>query len=151
MSERYKALMKGKLQTPCGKVEEEETSWMTAIRELEEETEIKGPTMKYWGVDKQFNCDIYLYQLEEEDIMERMKPEKNSEWRFYTLEEYKALRKQRECTDSHNKYYGNIINIIREKKEAQIFNISKEKVIKKRKQQNEQIVTTNIMGTSLLS
>src|ERR1043165_6941566 len=110
---------------------------MAAIRELEEETGIKGPTIEYWGVDKQFNYDIYLYQLEEEDIMERMEPEKNSEWRFYTLEEYRALGKQRECTDSHNKYYGNIINTIKEKEEAQIFNISREKAIKKRKQQDE--------------
>ena len=39
---------------------------MAAVRELEEETGIKGPTMEYWGTDKQFNCDIYLYQLETE-------------------------------------------------------------------------------------
>ena len=93
MSERYKAPMKGKLQTPCGKVEEGETSWMAAVRELEEETEIKGLTIEYWDVNKQFNCDIYLYPLEEEDVMERMEPEKNSKWRFYTLEEYRALGK----------------------------------------------------------
>ena len=115
--------MKGKLQTPCGKVKEGETLQMAAIRELEEETNIKGPTIEYQGIDKQFNCDIYLYQLKEGNIMERMKPEKNSKWRFYTLEEYKALRKQKECTDSHNKYYRNIINTIKEKEEAQIFNI----------------------------
>ena len=52
MSERYKALMKGKLQTSYGKVEEGETSWMAAVRELEEETGIKGPTIEYWGTDK---------------------------------------------------------------------------------------------------
>ena len=89
---------------------------MVAVRELEEETSIKGSTIKYWNVDKQFNCDIYLYQLEKEDVMERTESEKNSEWRFYTLEEYRALGKQKECTDSHNKYYGNIINIIKEKR-----------------------------------
>ena len=74
--------------------------------------------MKYQDIDKQFNCDIYLYQLEKENVMERMKSEKNNEWRFYTLEEYRALEKQKECTDSHNKYYRNIINIIKEKEEA---------------------------------
>ena len=79
MSERYKAPMKGKLQTPGGKVEEGETSWMAAIRELEEETSIKGPTMEFWETDKQFNCDIYLYKLEPQDVMERMESEKNSE------------------------------------------------------------------------
>ena len=121
MSERYKAPMKGKLQTPGGKVEEREMSWMAAVRELEEETSIKGPIMELWGTDKQFNCDIYLYELEPQDVMERMEPEKNSEWRLYTLEEYRALAKQKECTDSHNKYYGNIINSIKEREESQIF------------------------------
>src|ERR1044072_9317848 len=41
MSKRYKAPMKGKLQTSCKKVEKGETSWMAVIRELEEETGIK--------------------------------------------------------------------------------------------------------------
>ena len=67
-----------------------------------------------------------------------MELEKNSEWRFYILKEYRALGKQKECTDSHNKYYENIINSIKEKEEAQIFNIKREKAIKKRKQQDEQ-------------
>ena len=70
--------------------------------------------------------------------MEKMEPEKNSEWRFYTSEKYKALGKQKEYTDSHNKYYGNILNTIKEKKEAQIFNIGGDRAIKKRKQQDEQ-------------
>ena len=47
MSERCKSPMKGKLQTLCGKVEEGETSWIVAVRELEEETGIKGLTMEY--------------------------------------------------------------------------------------------------------
>src|ERR1044072_6695436 len=138
MSEKYKAPMKGKLQTPCGKVEEGKTSWMAAVRELEEETGIKGPIMEYWGTDKQFNCDIYLYQLEAEDTMERMELEKNSEWRLFTLEEYRTLARQKECMDSHNKYFGNIINTIKEKETAQVFNIGRDKFIKKRKQQDEQ-------------
>ena len=125
--------MKGKLQTPCGKVKKGESSWMIVIKKLEEETEIKGPTIEYWGTDKQFNCNIYLYQLEAEDTMERMEPEKNSEWRLFTLEEYRALAKQKKCTDSHNKYFGNIINTIKEKETAQVFNIGKEKAIKKKK------------------
>ena len=79
MSERYKAPMKGKLQISEGKVEEGETSWMAAVRELVEETSIKGSTMEFWEMDKQFNCDIYLYKLEPQDTMERMEPEKNSE------------------------------------------------------------------------
>src|ERR1043165_481418 len=113
--------MKGKLQTPGGKVEEGETSWIAAVRKLEKEMGIKGPIMEFWETDKQFNCDLYLYELELQDIMERMEPEKNSEWRLYTLKEYRALSKQKECTDSHNKYYGNIINSIKEKEESQIF------------------------------
>ena len=47
MSERYKEPMKGKLQTSGGKVEEGETSWIAVVRELEEETGIKGPIMEF--------------------------------------------------------------------------------------------------------
>ena len=71
--------MKKKLQTLCEKVEEEESSQMIAIKKLEEETEIKGLIMKYLGTNKQFNCNIYLYQLETEDTIEQTEPEKNSE------------------------------------------------------------------------
>ena len=65
---------------------------MATIRELEEEIGIKGPTMEFWKTDKQFNCDIYLYELEGQEIIERMELEKNSEWRFYTLEEWKKFK-----------------------------------------------------------
>ena len=98
--------------------------------------------MKFWETDKQFNCDIYLYELELQDIMDRTEPEKNSEWRLYTLEEYRVLAKQKECTDSHNKYYGNIINSIKEKEENQIFHIKKEPK-RKRPQKEEMIRCTN--------
>ena len=75
--------------------------------------------------------------------MERMEPEKNSEWRLYILEEYRALAKQRECTDSHNKYYGNIINSIKEKKESQIFRIKKEPKRKRSQREEEMVKCTN--------
>src|ERR1043165_8934477 len=93
-------------------------------------------------MDKQFNCDIYLYKLDPQDTMERMEPEKNNEWRLYTLEEYRALLKQKECTDSHNKYYGNIINSIKEKEESHIFQVKKEPK-RKRLQEEEMIRCTN--------
>ena len=113
---------------------------MAAVRELEEEASIKGPTMEFWGTDKQFNCDIYLYKLEPQDTMERMDPEKNSKWRLYTLEEYRALSKQKECTDSHNKYYGSIINSIKEKKEKQVFQIKKEPKRKRSQTEEEKMI-----------
>ena len=47
MSKRYKAPMKRKLQTPYGKVKEGEISWMTAVRELKEETNIKKLIIEY--------------------------------------------------------------------------------------------------------
>jgi len=43
---------------------------MIVVKELEEKTGIKGSTIGYWGIDKQFNYNIYLYQLEMEDKME---------------------------------------------------------------------------------
>src|ERR1044071_8675304 len=58
MSERYKSPMKGKLQTPEGKVEEGETSWIAAVRELEEETGIKEPIIEFWG---RTNSSIVTY------------------------------------------------------------------------------------------
>src|ERR1043165_2785677 len=95
--------------------------------------------MEFWRTDKQFNCDIYLYELEPQDTMERIEPEKNSKWRLYTLEEYRVLAKQKECTDSHNKYYGNIINSIKERRESQIFQIKKEPKRKRSKTEEEEI------------
>src|ERR1044071_410830 len=75
--------------------------------------------------------------------MERMESEKNSEWRLYTLEEYRALAKQKECTDSHNKYYGNIINSITESKENQIFHIRKEPKGKRPREEEEMNLCAN--------
>src|ERR1044072_8458185 len=76
--------------------------------------------------------------------MERMEPEKNSEWRLFTLEEYRALSKQKECTDSHNKYYGNIINSIKEKEESQIFQEKKEpKRTRSQTEEEEMVRCTN--------
>src|ERR1044071_1669254 len=98
--------------------------------------------MEFWGMDKQFNCDIYLYELESQDTIDRMEPEKNSKWRLYTLEKYRAMAKQKECIDSHNKYYGNIINSITERKESQIFQVKKESK-RKRSQEEEMIKCTN--------
>src|ERR1043165_9684113 len=94
-------------------------------------------------MDKQFNCDIYLYKLKSQDTMERIEPKKNSEWRLYTIEEYRALAKQKECTDSHNKYYGNIINSIKERKENQIFQIRKKPKRKRSKEEEEINKCTN--------
>src|ERR1043165_8719946 len=100
---------------------------MAAVRELEEEIGIKGSTMEYWGTDKQFNCDIYLYQLEAENVMEQTEPEKNNEWRLFTLKEYKALARQKECTDSYTKYFGKIINTIRESETAEELTIGRDR------------------------
>ena len=111
---------------------------MVTVRELEEKTNIKESIIKYCSLDKKFNYNIYLYQLEEGDVMERMESEKNSEQRFYILKEYRVLIKQKEYTDSHNKYAGNIINIIKEEEMAQIFNIGRDWTIHKRKQQDKQ-------------
>jgi hypothetical protein len=69
-----------------------------------------------------------------------MELEKNSEWRLYILEEYRVLAKQKECTDSHNKYYGNIINSIKEKEEKQIFHVKQEPKRKRPQEEEEEMV-----------
>ena len=62
MSIRSKELMKGMLQTPCGKVESGESSWEAIIRETKEETGLEiWPS--YLLNDEFYDCDIYTYRL----------------------------------------------------------------------------------------
>ena len=66
--------------------------------------------------------------------MERIESEKNSKWRFYTLEEYRALGKQKEYTDSHNKYsiMETLLTLLKKRKQHKS-SISKEKGNKEKK------------------
>ena len=63
-SERYKDLIKGLIQMPCGKPEKGETSYQTVCRETREEMGLYT-IPKYLIKDDRFNCDIYTTDITE--------------------------------------------------------------------------------------
>ncbi len=63
-SERYKDLMKGLIQVPCGKVDSGETSYQATCRETREEMGLYI-ALVYLITDKYFNCDLYTTDIGE--------------------------------------------------------------------------------------
>jgi len=63
-SERYKDLIKGLIQVPCGKVDSGKTSYQAICRETREEMGLHI-TPVYLTTDKGFNCDIYTTNIGE--------------------------------------------------------------------------------------
>ncbi len=57
-SERYKDLMEGLIQVPCGKVDPGETSYQAVCREIRKETGLHTVPV-YLITDKSFNYDLY--------------------------------------------------------------------------------------------
>ncbi len=74
-SERYKDLIEGLIQVPCGKVDSGETSYQVVCREIKEETGLHTAPV-YLITDKSFNCDIYTTDIEER-IPQWMESSKN--------------------------------------------------------------------------
>src|SRR6266540_5213191 len=62
--ERYKDLIEGLIQVPCGKVDPEETSYQAVCRETREETGLYTAP-KYLYKDDRFNCDLYITNIGE--------------------------------------------------------------------------------------
>jgi len=62
--ERYKNLMKGLIQVPCGKVDLGEISYQAICRETREETGLHTAPI-YLTIDKSFNCDLYTIDIGE--------------------------------------------------------------------------------------
>src|SRR6266511_3649205 len=107
-------VMANLLQTPGGKVDIGETSIQAAIRETFEETGIKCDP-EYWGVDEEFNCDIYAYRIGEKETPKWMEPGKNGPWQHYTWEEYQILAKGEETTPSHTTHWERIMEFVNTK------------------------------------
>ncbi len=73
--ERYKDLIEGLIQVPCGKVDPGETSYQAVCRETREETGLHIAPV-YLTIDKSFNCDLYTTDIGER-IPQWMEPSKN--------------------------------------------------------------------------
>ena len=63
-SERYKDLMEGLIQVPCGKVNLGKTSYQAVCREIRKEMGLYIASV-YLITDKGFNCDLYITDIEE--------------------------------------------------------------------------------------
>jgi len=63
MSTRLKNLMKGSLQVVFSKSDDEE-SQTAAQREAREETGLELPQMQYLVTDRDYDCDIYICDIE---------------------------------------------------------------------------------------
>ena len=61
-SERYKDLMEGLIQVPCGKVDLRETSYQAICREIREETGLHTAPV-YLITDKDFNYNLYITDI----------------------------------------------------------------------------------------
>jgi 8-oxo-dGTP pyrophosphatase MutT (NUDIX family) len=112
LSERTVRIMNGLLQTPGGKVDAGETALSAAIRETEEETQVKldPKELTYIINDPEFNCEIFVAKTI--DYPEWTEPEKMTQWHPYTFKEYAKLAKEGKTTPSHTKYYKQILGRI---------------------------------------
>src|SRR5687767_7153046 len=104
--------MKGLLQSPGGKVDNEEGSLEAAIRECKEETNIDldPKWTRYIGKDTEYDCDIFISKVNE--YPKRTEPTNMGEWRPYTFQEYLLRTKKGELTPSHLKFYEKILGKI---------------------------------------
>ncbi len=61
--ERYKDLMEGFIQVPCGKVNSGKTLYQAVCKETREEIDLHIASV-YLTTDKGFNCDLYIINIE---------------------------------------------------------------------------------------
>ena len=106
LSKRYSEEMKGLLQSPCGKVEEGETSIKAVWRETWEETgiDLDDKDLKFLLNDPKYNCDVYFSRLKPDVRPKRTESEKNSLWKCYSFDKYEKLAKENKTTPTHSRY-----------------------------------------------
>ncbi len=61
-SERYKNLIEGFIQVPCGKIDPEETSYQMVYRKIKVEIGFHMASV-YFTTDKGFNCNLYITDI----------------------------------------------------------------------------------------
>ena len=79
---RYKDLMEGLIQVPCGKVNPGEMSYQAICREIREETSLHTASV-YLTTDKGFNYNLYTMDIGKR-IPQWIESNKNGLWTFYT-------------------------------------------------------------------
>src|SRR6266511_3696279 len=95
MSLRYREVMKNMWQSSGGKTDGE-PSMEAALRELEEETGLvaEPEDLKFLINNSNYNCDVYTLKVHPNTELDLMEPDKNREWKKFSLEAYKRMARE---------------------------------------------------------
>src|SRR6266542_1905102 len=96
MFTRLKSPMKENLQVVFGKSDGEK-SQKAAKREAREETSLELPQMQYLVTDSDYDCDIYICDIERFKPR-RMEPDKAGLWKHYSWGRFNKMARQRRTT-----------------------------------------------------
>ncbi len=101
--------MKGSFQVVFGKSDGEE-SQTAARREAKKETGLKLPQMQYLVTDQDYDCDIYICDIERFKSR-RIEPEKAGPQKHYSQERFNKIARQKRTTPSLIKFKDDIIRV----------------------------------------
>ncbi len=107
MSMRLKNPIKGSLQVVFSKSNSKELQTI-AKREVREETGLELLQMQYLVTDRDYDCDIYIYDIEKFKLR-CMESEKASPWKHYSWERFNKIAWQKRTTLSLTKFRDNIV------------------------------------------
>ncbi len=107
ISTRLKSPIKGSLQVVFGKSDGEESQTATR-REAREETNLELFQMQYLVTDQDYDCDIYICDIERFKS-KRMKPDKVGSWKHYSWRRFNKMARQKRTISSLTKFKDDII------------------------------------------
>src|SRR6266542_3827092 len=109
MSMRLKSPMKGSLQVVFSKSDSEESQ--TAVRrKAREETGLELLQMQYLVTDEDYDCDIYICDIERFKPR-HMEPLKVGSWKYYFWRRFYKMIQQKRITLSLIKFKDDIIRV----------------------------------------
>ena len=87
-------------QVAGGKVETGETSLQAVLRETKEETglTVKESDCEYLLNDPEFNCDVYITKIPDDQTLQRTEPTKQGAWTITNFQQYSFMAKNNELT-----------------------------------------------------